>query len=629
MLTIMREHRRSLQIGLIVVVVAFIASLFVFGATGSRDDRVDTVARVNGEPIPVERYHRRYQTYVEAYSRMYRERFTSALAEQLGLGQQVINDLVQEAVVVQAARAEGFDVSDAELNVRIHAIPAFHEDGRFALKRYQDLLRRRGMSPGQFEEDVRRELTRIKIEAAVRGGVRVTDAELEQAWVLRREEVRVAWALVDLPPLVAAATAGDAEIRDWYAKHQAELRLPERRKIQYVTLVPKDFTRPPPETEVEKYYAEHAREFEAPRQRHALHVLVRVPETGGSEAEDRARAKAADVIRRAGAGEDFGKLAREVSEDPGSKAKGGDLGWVSKGELVPQFEEAAFRLGRGEVTREPVRTPFGFHAIKVLDVREGGKKPLRDVAAQIRERLASQAAEQVARAKADEAKPALAAAKDFAAEARRLGLTPAEATVAKIDRPILGVTDPLEEAAFAAAVGGVAAPVKTPAGWVVLKMVAALPAGVPPLDEARERIVEAVKRAKADAAALARARQIAADAAGGDLGAAARKAGATAGETQRFSRSKPADRLPGDVQLAALQTPAGAVAAPVKTPQGYYVVRTLERVPPSPADLAAERERLAREVLAQKQGQAWESWVTAARAGAKVEILQQPGPRRG
>jgi parvulin-like peptidyl-prolyl isomerase len=92
------------------------------------------------------------------------------------------------------------------------------------------------------------------------------------------------------------------------------------------------------------------------------------------------------------AGEDFGKVASEISEDPGSKAKGGELGWVKKGEMVPQFEEALFSLKRGEVSPEPVRTPFGYHAIKVFEIKEESRKPLREVAPQIRERLAGEPA---------------------------------------------------------------------------------------------------------------------------------------------------------------------------------------------------------------------------------------------
>src|SRR5439155_1575346 len=382
----------------------------------------------------------------------------------------------------------------------------------------QDFLRRRGMSASAFENDVRRELTRTKVETTVKAGIKVSDPELERAFALRREEVRAAWALVETAPLVAAATVSDEEVAEYLKAHPAEFQLPERRRVQYVTLAPKDFRPQLPDAEVEKYYTDHAKEFETPQQVHAAHVLVPVPQTGGTEAADKA-----------------------------------------------------------------------------------------------------------ARAKADEVRPPLQAATDFVAEARRLGLTPIETTMSRMERlPMLGGTDPLEEAAFALAIGGVSSPVKTAAGWVVLKSTEAIPAGVPPLTEIRDRVAGAVKRQKAEAIALERAHKVVAETGTKDLAAAARIAGAQTGETARFSRTKPAERLPGDVQLAALQSPAGIVAGPVKSPQGYYVLKVLERIAPNMADLVAERDRLSREVLTQKQSQAWEAWVSHARAAAKVEVLAAP-----
>ncbi len=622
MITVMRRYRRMLQIGLLLVIAAFVLTSVFVGTMRGGPDRADAVASVNGEAIPLERYQRRYQAYLDAYSRVYRDRFSPELAEQLGLPQQAVNDLVQEALVVQRARAEGLEVSDEELNAQIQAVPSFQDNGRFSLRRYQEFLKRRGTSAGAFEGDVRRELTRMKVETTVKGGIKVSDAELEQAFVARREEARAAWALVDVGALATTATASDDEVQSYLKDHASEFKQPDRRRVQYVTLVPKDFRPHVPEADVEKYYTEHTKEFETPRQVRASHLLVSVPQTGGSEAEDKARAKVADVIRRVKAGEDFGKLAGEVSEDPGSKAKGGDLGWVKKGEMVPQFEEALFNLKKGELTAEPVRTPFGYHAIKVFETKEESRKPLREVAPVIRERLAGEAADKAARARADEVRPPLQAAADFMAEGKRLNLAPVETTLAKVERPLmLGGPDPLEEAAFALTVGGVSAPVKTPAGWVVLKSIEAIPAGVPPLAEIRDKVVAAVKRQKAEALGLERAKKLAAEGKTADLQAVGKKAGVQTGETTRFSRAKPAERLPGDAQLAALQTAAGEVTAPVKSPQGYYVLKVVERAAPNMAELPAERERLSKEVLAQKQSQAWEAWVNGARANAKVETF--------
>jgi parvulin-like peptidyl-prolyl isomerase len=266
--------------------------------------------------------------------------------------------------------------------------------------------------------------------------------------------------------------------------------------------------------------------------------------------------------------------------------------------------------------------------VQALDLRPASRKPLKDVAAQIRDRLAAEGGDKAARAKADEVRPPLAKAGDFMAEARKLGLSPIETTMSKLTRPPGLPADPLEDAAFSLVLGGVSEPIKTPAGWVVAKVVEAIPPGVPPLEQIRDRVTAAVKREKAETAAAGRSTQLVEAAKGGNLEAAAKNVGATYGETPRFSRTKPAEKLPGDAQLAALQTPAGEVSAPVKTPQGYYLVKVLERTPAGPVD-PAEREKLVRELTGQKQSQIWERWVATARSESKIDVVGRREPKRG
>jgi peptidyl-prolyl cis-trans isomerase D len=631
MITVMRRYRRALQISLLLVIAAFVASLFVFGAGGVGDgNQGEWIARVNGETIPVERYQRRYQAYLDAYSQIYRDQFTPEMAERMGLSQQVVTDLVQEALVVQRARTERLQVSDEELNAQIQQIPAFQEAGRFSLKRYHDFLKRRGFTATTFESEVRRELTRSKVENLVKAGVHVTDAEVERNYALQREQVRARWALVELQPILAATTASDEDIAKHLKEHEAQFRQPDRRRVQYVILSPREFQKPVGDADVERYYKEHASEFETPPQVRVAHVLARIPETGGSEAEDKAKARVADAIRRVKAGEDFAKVAREVSEDPGSATNGGDLGFVKKGEVVPEFEKAAFALKKGEIAAAPVRTGFGFHAIKVLDIREGGRTPLAQAAPKIRERLAVENAERAARARAEELKPLLQAAPDFMAEAKKLGVNAVETRLPRMPAPSgMPRGESMEEAAFDLAIGGISNPVKTPAGFVVMKVIEHIPAAVPPLAEIRDDVAAAVKRQKAEDVARERAKQLAAEAKTGDFVAAAKKAGAQTGEAARFSRVKPAEKLPGDAMLAALQTVVNGVTDPVRSPQGYYVLKVLERTPADLAELDKEREKVRGELTTAKQTQAWESWVGAARGASKIEISNRIQTRRG
>lgn len=631
MISVMREYARSLKILLLVVIVVFILTsgvLFYFGTGPFGGGRSTAVAVVNGEEIPLQRFQRAQSNIVAAYERTARQRLTPELAERLGLSQQVINELVTEAIVIQGAGREGVRVSDDELRSTIQQIHEFQDNGRFSREEYLKVLRQIRLDPGEFEAEVRRQLVRRKMETLVKQGVKVSEEEVREAYRERHERVRAEWAYADFKPAMAAIQVADADIEPYVKAHQPQFSRPERRRLQYVVVSAGQAVAAVSDAEVDAYYKEHGAEFEQPKRLRVAHVLVRVPPVGGSEAENSAKAKIEDVIRRARAGEDFAKLAREVSEDKASAVQGGDLGFVGPGELVAPFEQAAFALKKGEISG-PVRTPFGYHAIRVLDVREGGKTPLKEVAAKIREELAAQRSERAAQARAEEVKTALLGAKDFTAEAKRFGLEVREATFARGDALGEVGRDPqLDEAIFTLAVGGVSTPLKTAGGFAVVKVIQPVPAGVPPLAEIRDRVVEAIKRERAEQQVMDKAKAlVAALGKGGDFAAMARTDAFTTGSIALFSRSDPPkDRggLPGSVLLAALQTPAGQVAEPVRAEGGVYVVKTLERQAAAPDGFERERAELEKQVLEQKRALVWESWVRGRLAVAKVEVGGQP-----
>jgi peptidyl-prolyl cis-trans isomerase D len=632
-ISVMREYARSLKFVLLVVVVVFILTsgvLFYFGSGPlGGGGRSHAVAVVNGEEIPPERFRRAQANMLAAYERMARQRLTPELAERLGLSQQVINELVTEAIVIQGAAQEGVRVSDEELRSTIQQIREFQENGRFSREEYLKVLRQIRLDPGEFETEVRRQLVRRKMENLIKQGVKVSEEEARDAYRQRHERVRAVWAFGDVKPAMAAVQVADSELEPYVKAHQAQFTQPERRRLQYVVVSASPQAAAVSDAEVEAYYKEHGSEFEEPRRLRVAHVLVRGPPVGGSDAENAAKAKVEDVIKRARAGEDFGKLAREVSEDKASAVQGGDLGFVGPGELVAPFEQAAFALKKGE-TSEPVRTPFGYHAIRILDVKEGGKTPLKDVAAKIRTTLATQKGERAAQTRADEVKSALQGGSDFAAAAKKLGLDARELTFARGDALGEAGRDPqLDETVFGLAPGGVSAPIKTAAGYAVVRVAQSIPAGVPPIGEIRDRVIEAIRRERAEQQLTDKAKTMAAAVAkGGDFGAAAKAEGFTTGSIPLFSRSEPPKErgtLPGAVLLAALQTPADQVAEPVRAEGGgVYVVKTLERQPASPDGFAAERAELEKQVLEQKRAQAWENWIRGRLATAKVEVGGQP-----
>jgi peptidyl-prolyl cis-trans isomerase D len=628
----MREYFRSLKFILIIIVIAFVATSVVYFGTSMSGggNKPNVVATVNGEEISSERFRRTQANMVDNYERMTRQRLTPDMIERLGLSQQVLNELVNEALIGQAAAREGLRVTDDELRARIQEMKEFQEDGHFSRDRYLRLLRQVRLDPGEFETELRRQFTRRKVEDFVKSGAKVSEAEVRDAYAARNQQVRAAWASIETSPLMAHITVADSDLEPFVKAHQAQFTRPERRRIQYVVIATQPQAQTVSDVDAEAYYREHTAEFEEPRRVHVAHVLVRVPPVGGSEAENKAKAKVEDVLKRARAGEDFAKLAAEVSEDTANAQRGGDLGFVAPGELVPQFEQVAFGLKKGELAPAPVRTPFGYHAIKVLDVKEGGRPPFKDVVARIKDKLATERADAQARTKADEARPLLQAAKDFTGEARRLGLDPREMAVGKSEALVGVGRDPqVEETIFALAPGGVSPAIKTTSGgYVIVKVVDQLSAGVPPLAEIRERVIDAIKRERAEALAVERAKALVATLAkGGDFLATAKADGFATGETPLFSRADPPKErnLPGTVIVAALQTPVGQVSEPIRAGSSVYLVKTLERLPADPEGFAKKRDEMDKQLLEQKRTQAWDSWLQSKKVAAKIET-NAPSP---
>jgi peptidyl-prolyl cis-trans isomerase D len=277
-----------------------------------------------------------------------------------------------------------------------------------------------------------------------------------------------------------------------------------------------------------------------------------------------------------------------------------------------------------------VRTPFGYHAIKVFDVQEGGVQPFREIAARIKEKLAAERSERAAVAKADEARVALVVAKDFTSEAKKLGLDVKEVTAARGDGlEGIGRDQQLEETMFGLAVGGVSTVIRTPAGLVIARVAEQFPAGVPPFAEIKDKVVEAVKRERAQVAAEEKAKAFAASVGTGDFLAMARRDKLQAGETPLFSRAEPPkekDVLPGPVLLTALRTTAGAIAEPVRAGGGVYVVKTVERRPADPQGFEKVRDQMRTQLLESKRNEAWARWIKTLYTGAHVKIQGETVP---
>ncbi len=628
-MAMMTWMRRVAPYLLAAVLIAFVVSLAYFGTqrdSGGGGGGGAAVVTVDGETVSAVTFDRAYRAAVEQTRQRAGDRWTEDLPRMLRLREQVVERLIDERLVAQGAAREGITVSDAELVEQITRISAFQEGGRFSRDRYVRLLAmtQPPMTPGDFETELRAELVRQRLQTLIAEGAKISETEARQAWEADRSRVRAGYVLVAVGG-GEGLSATDAELDAYYKAHPAEFTQPERRRALAAILPAASVPAPAvTDADVEAAYKARRSQFEQPARTKVSHILIKVPAVGGSAAEDQAKARAETTLARIRGGADFAQVAKETSEDPSTASRGGDLGLIGAGELVPEVDKAIQSLKSGELGG-PVRSPFGYHILKVFEVVPGSRKELKEVAPTLRATLAAEGQLKAHRDRAQEAQRALLVAPDFATEARRLGLTVREAGPLRRGDPVEGVGRVAEasDAIFALPPDGVSSPVRVPEGLVIFRLVGIEPARLLPLDEARQDVLRAVRRQKALDEAKGRAEKLAEAARKGeDPRALARQGNVTYSEVGPLSRAEPlGDRALGQVlSPVALTLGEGGIGGPVEGPGGFYVVKLLARERPDPAGFEPARAALETRLLREKRARLWQAWLAAARAGAKIEV---------
>jgi peptidyl-prolyl cis-trans isomerase D len=382
MLDKIRENSRSiwtyLIFGAIIVVFVVAFGQGSMGFTSMGGPTAAYAAKVNGQEISVREFQTAYGSMLQAYQQQSGGQFDERMAEQLGLKDTVLDRLVERRLLVEVARDTGLAVSDDEVAKAIREIPAFQRDGQFDFPTYKAVLANAvGLTPEKFEDEVRGDLLREKMIQQVRQAAKASDEEVREEFRRDNDKAALTFVRFAATAFLDQAKPTDAAIKDYLASEDGKKA-------------------------VEASYTEQAFRFKQPKRVQAQHILVKVAEDAPEADVEAAKAKLVDAKKQVEGGADFGELARTLSEDPGSKDKGGDLGFFGPGTMAKPFEEAAFALGKGQMS-ELVRTRFGFHLIKVNDITEPTEQKLEEVQDQIAsELLRKQKAKDLARAKAQE-----------------------------------------------------------------------------------------------------------------------------------------------------------------------------------------------------------------------------------
>ncbi len=295
--------------------------------------------------------------------------------------QQVLNELVFEKELGLEARQLGITDSDQERADRIRQlIPTAFMGGSFVGNdQYAAQVQERvGMGIPEFEDLVGQSLLEEKFRQLVTDGISVTPSEIEQEFRRRNEKIKINYVVIKPDDLQSKIEASDADLTAYFEKNKARYGIPERRTVRYALLTFDQLrTRANvSDDDVKAYYDQHLDQYKLPERAHVAHILFKTVDKTDAEVEE-TRKKAEDVLKKAKSGANFGDLAKQYSEDT-TKDKGGDLDWIVRGQIVPEFEQAAFSLPKGAIS-DLVKTQYGFHIIKVMDHEAARTQPLDEV----------------------------------------------------------------------------------------------------------------------------------------------------------------------------------------------------------------------------------------------------------
>jgi peptidyl-prolyl cis-trans isomerase D len=627
----MRRHRNWLKWSLGLVCLAFVIFYIpdFLRSTGADAAGSDTVAVVQGDQIRADEFRRTYQAQLQSYRAAYGGNMNEGLLKQLGIDQQILQQMVDERAALAEADRLGVKISDQEVAQRIYSIPAFQENGTFiGQQRYQQLLasQRPPLTTAEFEDNVRRSLAVDKLRQSLTEWVSVSDKELEQEYRRRNDKVKLAVVAFNADRYRPDVTASDADVSAYFNAHTADFKIPEKRKVRYV-LIDVDALRAKvnvPPADVERAYNENIEQYTTPEQVRASHILLK------TEGKDDAavKAKAEDVLKQAKApGADFAALAKKYSEDEANAKNGGDLDFFGKGRMVPEFDRVAFSMEPGQVS-DLVKTEYGYHIIKLTDKKPGGTKKLDEVRQQLIEQLAFDRAQTQAAALAETLEKQVKKPADLDTVAKAQGLTVQETGLFGRDEPIFGVGSAPEMTAraFSMNPGEVSGALRTGRGFAFETVTEKKDGYVPKLDEVKDKVREEVVKQKAKEMAKTQAEALAAKLkTAPDFEKAAKAANVDVKTTELLTRDSPLPEIGSapDVIDAAFKLPEGAVSDPVSTDAGAAVFKVVEKHESSPQDLTANKESFREELLNDRKNRFFSSYMQKAKQKMKISVNRE------
>jgi peptidyl-prolyl cis-trans isomerase D len=531
--------------------------------------------------------------------------------------QRAVEQLISRQALLSEAQRMGLRVTPEEVKDELqhgrYAATFFPGGSFIGQVEYEDMLQRANLTPAKFEEAVGNDILLTKLQALISGSASVSESEIHTQFIKQNSKVKFDYALLKQDDLRKGLHPTDEELKAFYEGHKTTYAnsIPEKRKVKYavvdtakaeagVQVTPDD---------LRAYYDQHRDQYRTPDQVKVSHILIKTPlpgpdgkvdEKGAAEAQRRAE----DLLKQLKAGAKLEDLAKKYSEDPGSAKQGGSLGWIGKGQTVPEFEKAAFSLPKGQIS-DLVKSSYGFHIIRVDDKQDAHVKTLDDVKAEIEPILKHQKAQQIAQKQADALlKLARDKGLDAAAATQGIPVINSDFFGRKDMLPGLGPATQFMDAVFAATEKSPPDMAPASQGIVVYQLLGIKSASTPTFEEIRSKVEDEFKNERSTALLSQKIQELSDRAkAEHDLKRAAKELGATV-KTSDFvlpdGQVPDVGSMSGQAAVAFNMKP-GEISGPISNGPTAVVLAVIENQQPTEADFAEKRDQIRDQLLMGKQ----------------------------
>lgn len=628
LLGLMRKHAKSWLIKFLIGIIA-IVFIFYFGYSFTSTDGLK-IAEVNGEYISGVEYQKAYKNLLTGLQRDYKSLWNEELIKVFDLKNRALQDLINQKLLSQEARAIGLSITDAEIQKQIFSYPSFQFRGRFDESRYKSLLSQNRMKPEEFEAGIAQDLLQAKLNQFLTAFLPVTKNEVLDQYTFNNQKVKISFVKFLPESFKDLVKADESPMDEYFEEHKSEYRMPEKIKISYIIIDPEKFADKGTVTDqqISEYYEENIEMFKKKKEVKARHILLKLDQKAPKEEEEKVKEKALSLLKKARGGEDFAALAKEHSEGPSGK-DGGDLGYFSSGQMVKPFEEAAFKLKKGEIS-EPVRTTFGYHLIKVDDIRGGTIKTLDQAHEEVKKNLSSIATSDLAYEKALSLIDQMPYDVDVVEYAARNEVEAYQTDYfSRIDPiPQIGTDEKLKESIFALRKKDVSELLEFEGKFYIVQIVDKKASYLPKLDEVADEVKKAFKAHLADLEAEAKAKKYLEELKNGkDWHEIAGEQKLSPEETDFFTRNQSVPKIGYDPDLLeavfALEEDRIYPDRVFKVRNGVFVVRWEGRKGIDEKKYQEEKDKFQFSLAQIKHQAIYGGWLKTLRKEARIEILQR------